>query len=265
MAFKKRTFIGKGKVHLAKYGVKAPLLPIGNVSELSFNIEENKVAVEDFTEAGGGEYDSIRRIGAVGLALTKWDVLDPSNLARATRGLASAQTSLVAIVDEPHVAYASGIIPLARIPDHGKALTVAEAAGTGTYAEGSSWRRTISGIEVIEEGPLADDAAAALALNPNAPLQIEIGYTPLASDTVEALKTSGDKYRLFVEGLNEADSDLPVLIDVHQYRPGVAQNLGWFGSEFMSMQTAGDVLKDTSIVGDALSKYFRVRAARPAA
>lgn len=252
MAFTKRTYSGKGRVSIGAYGIPGPLLPVGNVSELTFNLEEGKVSVEDFTQPGGGEYDSIRRVNAVTLAMTKWDILLPLNLEMAVRGITSAQNSVIAIVGEPHVAYKGGLIVLDRIPNHAVAITVTDDAEPPVpLVEGVGYIRRPSGIEILDPGPVADAT------------DILVSYTPLASDTVEALVASGKKYRLFFEGLNEADSDRPVLIDVHQYKPGVAQSLGWISSEFASMQTAGDVLKDTSIVGDNLSKYFRVRSARP--
>lgn len=250
MAFTKRTYVGKGRVHIGPYGGAGALAFIGNVSELVFAHEESKISVEDFTEAGGGEYDAIRRVTAVTLTKTMWDILDPTNLARAVRGLASLQSSLTPIAGETHIAYRGGLIPLDRIPDHGEEITVSDI-GTTSYNEGTDWVRRPSGIEVLSDGAIDDES------------ELLFDYTPLASDTIEALVTTGQKYRLFFEGLNEADSGRPVLIDVHKYSPGVAQSLGWIGSEFLSMQTAGDVLKDTSIVGDSLSKFYRVRAARP--
>lgn len=250
MAFIKRTYAGKGKIYIGPYGGAGPLAFVGNVSELTFTHEESKVSVPDFTQSGGGEYDSIRRVDAVGLSMTQWDILKPAELARATRGVASAQTTTTPIVSEAHTAYPGGLIVLARIPDHSASITVVDA-GTGGYAETTDFIRTPSGIEIVTGGGIT------------AATPVLISYTPLASDNVEALVTSGMRYKLHFAGLNEADSDRPVLLDVHQYKPGVAASLGWIGTEFLSMQTAGDVLKDTSIVGDSLSKFYRVRYASP--
>lgn len=254
MSFTKRTYVGKGKWYIREYGAAAPLAFVGNVSEATFNHEESKQSVPDYTESGGGEYDSIRRIDAVTLQLTQWDILNPDNLARLIRGTASAATSLTAIVDESHTAYQGGLVVLDRIPDPDVTMTVT-GVGSPAYTEGDDFIRTGAGIEIVTT---ADGGAIADAST------IEVSYTPLASDTVEALTVSGKRYELFFEGLNEADSDKPVLISVHLFKPGAATAMSWISNEFLSAPFTGDVLKDTTIVGDSLSKYYKVKSARPA-
>lgn len=253
MAFQKRTYVGKGKWYIREYGAAAPLAFIGNVSEATFNHEESKQSLPDYTESGGGEYDSIRRIDAVTLQLTKWDILNPENLARLVRGTASAATSLTPIVDEEHIAYQGGLVVLDRIPDPEAAMTVT-GAGSAAYEDGVDFIRTPAGFEVVTtaDGGSITDASDTFA-----------SYTPLASDTVEALTVSGKRYELFFEGLNEADSDRPVLITVHLFKPGAATAMSWISQEFLSGPFTGDVLKDTSITGDSLSKYYKVKSARP--
>jgi hypothetical protein len=248
----KRTFSGKGKVHVGPYGGGGPLGFVGNCSDLTFEHTENKTSIGDFTTPGGGEYDSIRRVDAVTLSSTRWDILDPTELSRSLRGTASEQSTTTPIVSEPHTAYKGGLIVLSRLPDHSQTITVVDA-GTGGYVEGTDYLRTAAGITVLTGGNIADEAT------------LEISYTPLISDTVEALTSSGETFRLVFEGLNEADSDRPVVIEVHKFKPGVPGSMSWLSQEFLSMQAPGDVQKDTSIVGDALSKFYRVRIARPTA
>jgi hypothetical protein len=253
MAFQKRTYVGKGKWYIKEYGAEAPLLFVGNVSEATFNHEETKVSVPDFTESGGGEYDSVRRIDAVTLQLTKWDILNPDNLARLLRGSVTAQTSLTPIVDEAHTAYQGGLIQFDRIPDPDVSITVT-GPGSAAYTT-ADYTRTPAGILIkttAEGGNIADET------------EIEISYTPLASDTVEAMTVAGKRYTLVFEGLNEADEDRPVLINVHLFKPGVATAMSWISNEFLSAPFTGDVLKDTSITGPTLSKYYKVTSARPA-
>lgn len=248
----KRTYSGKGKVYVGPYGGTGALGFVGNVSDLTFEHSETKSSIPDFTGPGGGEYDSIRRVDAVTLSSTSWDILAPTELARNLRGATSAQESVTPVVAEAHTVYKRGLVVLARIPDHSQTLTVVDA-GTGGYVEGTDYIRTPAGIAILASGNIADETA------------IEVSYTPLISDTVEALTGAGSMYRLVFEGLNEADSDRPVVIEVHKFKPGVPGSMSWLSQEFLSMQTPGDVLKDTSIVGDALSKFYRVRIARPTA
>lgn len=253
MAFQKRTYVGKGRWHLREYGAAAPLLFVGNVSEATFSHNENKVGVPDFTTASGGEYDSVRRIDTVTLALTEWDVLNVANLARYTRGTATAATVLTAITNEAHTAYLGGLIPLNRIPNNAVAMVVTDTAGTTTYTEGTDYLRTPSGIEIPASGSAITEAQT-----------VHIDYTPVASDTIEALTTAGKQYQLFFEGLNEADSGRQVNITVHKFKPGAATAMGWLSQEFLSAPFEGDVLKDTSIVGAGLSPFYKVSVARVA-
>lgn len=251
MAFTKRTYVGKGKWYIKKYGAAAPLAFVGNVSEATFSHEENKISVPDYTEPGGGEYDSLRRVNSVSLQLTKWDILVPESLVRLLRGTASAQTSLTAIVDEPHVAYVGGVVQLLRIPNNAVSITVKDSAGTVTYTEGTDYVRTLSGVEIISGGTITDAST------------IKVSYTPVASDNVEALTIAAQSYSLLFEGLNEASDGSAVLINVHRFRPGVPTSMSWISQEFLSAAFAGDVLKDTTIVGTSLSKFYNVNTARP--
>ena len=255
MSFQKRTYVGKGRIYIGPVDGSAALAFIGNVSELTFQHNENKVGVPDFTRSGGGEYDSLRRIESVELSMAKWDILLPANLARATRGAASANTSTTAISGEAHTFYPGGLVPFARIPNPDSTVTVTDAASPaeGAYVEGTDYERTKSGIVGLDGSSKTPGSA------------ITVSYTPLAEDVVEALVQSGMTYRLFFEGLNEADSDRPVLIDVHRFKPGVAQSLGWIGAEFMQAQTAGDVLADASITTEGLSRFYKVRYQQPSA
>jgi hypothetical protein len=254
MSFKKRTYSGKGKIYIGPYDGDGALAFIGNCSSLTFNHNESKISVPDFTTSGGGEYDSHRRIDAVTLDLAKWDILLPANLARATRGKATEETSTSEITNESHKFYPGGLIPFKRIPNPDETVTVTDAGSPsqGTYNEGTDYERTPSGIVGLSSSMKAAGSA------------ITVSYTPLKSDVVEALAETGKTFRLFFEGLNEADSDRPVLIDVHRYKPGVAQSLGWISNEFLSMETSGDVLADPTVTTPGLSRFYRVRYAQPA-
>lgn len=246
MAFQKRTYLGKGRVLVGPYAQDAAMVFVGNCSQLDMSVEEAESTVEDFTEAGGGEYDSIRRITAVNLAITKWD-LSPANLARALRG-STATVATTPVSNEAHTGFQGGSIVFNKTPDPAEAVTVADA-GSGAYTENTDFRRTASGIEVITGGAIADETA------------LQISYTPIGGDLIQALTTAGQKFKVVFEGLNEANDGRPVIIKCHCVRFGAPQNLQWISSEFASMAIAGDVLKDTAISTPGLSKYFNVEMA----
>lgn len=243
----KQTYVGKGKVYIGPYDLSAALLFVGNVSQLDFNIAENRFAVQDFTEPGGGDFDTVRRIESVQLALTKWE-FTPENLARVTRGSSSVITAST-VTDEPHVAYKGGLVATDFLPD--PALTMTVEVGATVYVAGTDYRRVPAGIEILASGDI-DDAAVIL-----------ITYTKLASSRIEALTSSGTPYKMIFQGLNEANSGKPVIVRAHRVQLGVAQTIPFISSEFASYNVGGDVLKDDTITGVGLSKFFQIDQANP--
>ncbi|HEU4589377.1 MAG TPA: hypothetical protein VFS13_00600 [Steroidobacteraceae bacterium] len=242
MSTQKYTYIGKGKIYIGPYDGAGPMVFIGNCSQLDITTQEDEQTVADFTQAGGGEYDSIRRISAVNFAMTLWD-LSPANLARHLRGETS-DIAATPVASEAATAYKGGVIAFAKIPDPDVAITVAPAVGSGSYALGTDYVRTTSGIEILDSGSIVDATA------------ILVGYTPLASTALEFLTQAAGQYKLLFEGLNEANSGKSVVVKGHNARLGALGTLPLIGSEFASIQVNGDLLKDLSIVTAGKSQYF---------
>jgi len=61
MAFQKRSFVGKGKLYLGRYG-QNNLQRIGNTSKLSLSIDEETKELADYENPGGGVADALSRI-----------------------------------------------------------------------------------------------------------------------------------------------------------------------------------------------------------
>lgn len=59
------SYIGNGKLHLRVAGSAAPLLMVGNCSSLRFSVTEEIKSLKDFTNAGGGTYNEVRRVEGV--------------------------------------------------------------------------------------------------------------------------------------------------------------------------------------------------------
>lgn len=243
----KQTYLGVGKVYLKRHGSTDPMLFVGNVSQLDLAPEEDEQSVRDYTQGGGGKYDSVRRVSAVGMTMTQWD-LSGVNLARALRGTTSTLAT-APIADEAVVGYLGGLVELARLPDPTVAMTVTNTGGVTTYVEGDDYERTAGGIVVLEAGDITDGQA------------LEVSYTALATDVVEALTESADNFRLVFEGLNEAESGNPVIVRIHRVKFGPLQTLPLIGDGFASITVSGDVLADTSITGAGLSRYFKIERA----
>lgn len=244
----KYTYLGKGKVYLGPYKGAGPMRFVGNVSELTLQPQEQEISVPDMTQPGGGKYDSVRRIEAVNMTMTEWD-LSPQNLADALDGT-TASVVAGAVVDEPHTAYVGGLVSFEKIPDPAVAVVVEAAVGMITYDEGDDYIRTSSGIEITTGSSIVDGT------------EIQVSYTALASDLVQALSSSNREFKLTFEGLNEAESGNPVIVKLHRVKFGPAQNLPLIGSEFATIQMNGDVLADAKIITPGLSRYFTINRAK---
>lgn len=242
--FTKRTYIGKGKVYVGPYDGSGPLEHVGNCLSLEIGIEESEITVPDMTEAGGGDYDSLTRISAVNLSAQLSDLV-VNNLKRGLRAASSAITA-TPVANETHTAYQGGLISLAKVPNPDATLTVTGADGTGVYTENTDYRRTLSGIEILDTGAIADGTS------------LEIDYTPLPSTLIQALTEVAEKYKVVFEGLNEADSGKAVIVKLHRVGLKSLSTLPLIGDQFAQIPLNGDVLKDTSITTAGLSRFFTV-------
>lgn len=237
-----KSYIGKGKVHLdGRF--------LGNVSVLDFTINEENIELTDYTSAGGGNYNSVRRIDSVEMSMTAHD-LSAENLAVALFGSTSSVTSS-AIVDESITAGAvldTLIRPAEVIDTAVSPVVTSDPAGT-TYVEDTDYIVSAAGITPIVGG----------GISASDPLLID--YTSKANDVVQALTTSAQEFELIFDGLNEAQSGTPVIITVYRAKFGGAQGLSMIGDEFAEIALTGDVLKDTTIIASNLSQYMKIESA----
>lgn len=78
-------YMGKGIVTLELEGGAGGPADIGNVSALSFNVNENIIKQKNYRTPGGGTYAQVNQIESVEVAMTLHD-LSPENLAMVTFG-----------------------------------------------------------------------------------------------------------------------------------------------------------------------------------
>ena len=245
------SYIGKGKVYGGKRGAFAKKF-LGNVSALSLAVSENEIELLDFTQAGGGKDDSIRRIEDVTVSMSLRNI-SPENLATALLGT-SAGVTAGAVVDEGKIAYLGGLVRLNNTPDPAVPLVVTNSAGAVTYVEGTDYTRTKSGFEVLSTGTITEAQS------------LKVDYTKLAGDLVQLLTQSAADFSLTFEGLNEAkDNGRPVIVDLFKVKFGAAQNFELIGDEFATLDLTGELLVDDSIVGAGLSRYAKIEMAKPSA
>lgn len=240
MAFKKRTFIGKGPIYLEEVGGTMGLTPFGNCSSLELTFEEDSKAMDNFMAIGGGKYDEIKRVSNMAGSLVGHD-LTPENLALSTRGSTTAMTSEV-ITDEVHIAAKDAFVPFSKMPDASALITVKNAAGDTTYIQGTDYLLGNSGIRILQGGSITDGS------------QIKASYTSLASTEVEMLTMEGKTYRLMWDGVNEADSK-PSPVELYRIKFSPASALALLGDDFAELPLEFTVLMDDTKTGVGISKY----------
>lgn len=237
------SYLGVGKWHLREVGAAAGLMEIGNVSISALNVTEDVKELKDYTAAGGGTYNEVRRVQSVELAITVHD-LSASNLALALRGTASAN-STSAVVDESHVAYVGAFIPTNKPP---ASITSVKKSPATALTEGVDYEVVPGGINILEGGspPIVANGDTVL-----------ISYTPAASDVIEALTKSGKEYEVFFSGINEARSGKLATLHGYRWKPGPASSVGLIGDDYAGLELTGKLLKDSSKTGTGISQYFK--------
>lgn len=134
------SYLGVGKIYLREIGAALGFLEVGNCSALTFGVTEEEKKLKDYTSAGGGTRNSVKRIDTVTASFTMHDI-NAANLARALYGTVGAVTS-AAVTDEAHTAYPDALVALTNMPAASPAPVVAgfpdatTAATTTAYALG---------------------------------------------------------------------------------------------------------------------------------
>jgi len=237
-----KSYIGKGKVYLNDRFV-------GNVSELTYGTSEDKKELKDFTSPGGGNYNAVTRIDAVNIKMVMHDY-SAENLAMALFGSTSS-VAAGAVVDESiaSAAQLDTIIQTTDMIDTSIAPVVtSDPAGT-TYTVDTDYTVSAAGIVVLSTGTIPVSTA------------LLISYTKKAVDVIQALTSSGQEYKLMLDGLNEAQSSAPTIIVVHRAKFGPSDEISAIGDDFGAITLGGDALKDTSITAGGLSQYIEIKQA----
>jgi len=240
--------MGKGTVYLEEIGGSTGLLSIGNCSELNLALNEDKKEQKDYEDAGGAVVNTVSRIDSVTGAITALDI-SGDNLAKALRGLVTKVAGAAQSAEAHGSAIAGALTPTTFVIDHSVAVLVQGTGGTPTYVAGDDYELKNNGVVMIADGTNTFGVTGAL----------EIDYTSADEIRVEAIADSGKEYKMVFDGLNEADSGKPVLVTVHRVKLNPAQALALITDDFGTLPMAFDILKDASIVGASLSKFFKIQ------
>jgi hypothetical protein len=239
-----QSFIGKGVVYIGPYDASAGMRDVGNVTALSLEVSEDEKKIMDYSQGGGGTRNSMRRISAVSFKATLTD-FNADNWALAMSGLQNAYASENKTVTPFSLKAWHG--SLTRIP--GKtptAVVVKDATESTTYTLGTDYKVTDAGIVALSGGSIGDGDTVKIFCHTGAATRIE-GYN-----------NTGQVLKAVFEGLNEAQSGSPVIIDFWRLRLGAGANLAMIADDYGNIELTGELLQDSTITGNGLSQYVRV-------
>lgn len=238
----KRTFRGRGKVYLDGRHV-------GNVSELVLNNENREEELPDYTQGGGGVYDSVSEIEKATFAFTFYDYF-PENLGMATFGTSSA-VAAGTVTDESIAAPADladgdRLVKTAKMIDTAQAVTLTSDPSGTTYVADTDYTVTKAGIVLLAAGNISASDA------------LLVSYSNEATDLVQAIMTSGEEFHMVFDGLNDADSGKGVVVDIFKAKPTPGEGIGLISEEFASSSINGTIIKDTTKNGTTESQYYTI-------
>ena len=233
-------YLGSGKIYARVAGAAAGLIELGNASKLELAVKDTKVKLGDFTKPGGGTYASVSRIDSVTLQMTLND-LNKTNVARAVFGTESAVAG-APVTDEAVIAYVGALVPLAH--PNPTAVVVTNSDASTTYDVNVDYEVRPGGIFILN-GTITDAEA------------LKVDYTFASYHKVEAMTEGSITLALHFEGLNEANSNKPVIVDIYRVQLSPTKALSLLGDKFADLQIEAEVLKDPTKTGSGISQYFR--------
>lgn len=239
---KDESYLGVGKVYARRYGSTDAKRHVGNVSKVSIKQKLKTIDIKDYTKPGGGNRNKIERTDSVSLDMT-WLEFNTENLTLACGGTSSSVASAT-VATEPVTFAVGGLIRL----QHPVTEVTEVKNGTTTYAAGSDYIASPGGLYIPEGSTIADGSSGTVT------------YSHPSYDRVEAMTKISTELEMFFEGLNEADSDVPVLVDIWRVHMPPAGELALLtGSDNPSeLGFSAEALKDPTKTGPNESPFFRV-------
>lgn len=246
-------FSGQGVVLLGDRDVTTGkgknFIPIGNVSDLKINIATSTIEhKESQTGARGIDLRLTTEVKANMSMLM--ENFNATNLAIALRGSATTVAGATA-TGEAHIFTKGMVSALAKLGVSSVTIKKASTplvawtanmiAGDWDYklnAEAGSvlWATTVKTAGLVDTDALTVD------------------YTYAAQKTVDALTAAASEKFVRFEGLNTADGNKAVVVDVYRFLTDPLKEMSLIGEKIQEFQLEGTILLDALQSG---SKYFR--------
>lgn len=244
MADLRGAFLGVGKQYIEDLDEPKGLIFIGNCSSLEYAAETQDIEEQDYTTPGGGLDASVQRISSLAITYNARH-FKAANMARALYGSAT-DVAAGSVTGEEHKAFPGALLMLEK--PGATNVVVTPGSGGAALVLDTDYTLDAAGFPVITDGGVVPDAG----------LDVEVDYSYAKHATIQALVSSGKRYRHVFVGLNEARSGKPVVIECYRVSHSPA-SLSFIGDEFQGMEFTAKVEKDASKVGTGLSQYMVIK------
>lgn len=240
-------FSGQGALLLAERetdGSPKGFREVGNISALTLGVETTEFEhKESCSGVRGIDLTIVQEINAT-MSMTV-EHISKENLSLALYGSNSAIAG-ASVTDEPVVGHHDLWTRLENIKV--SAVVVTDVGGATTYTLGTDYEENLESgtIKVLSTGAITDSQA------------LEVDYTYAAQDDVQGVVSGVAPIRWArFEGLNTADSNKPVVIDMFKVSMQPLAELAMINDEITQMEVEGKVLSDALRASG--SNYFRIR------
>lgn len=219
------------------------LLPVGN-AELSLTQELTEITKPNFQTLGGNAC-SVSFVNKVGVALTL-HCTSLGNLAKAFLGTASVKAGGAITGEAFTINAAEELYPFENVPKKGEAIVVKSADDVTTYIEGTDYKVTNGGIQILETTTMTF------------PASLKVSYTYSENLNLELLTTTQKEFYMVLDGFNAGEAgERPVVGKFWKVKLAPAENFDIIaGEEFATLELTGEILKDSSkVAGSQFGKF----------
>lgn len=236
-----KVFKGVGIVYAQRLDVpNAPMVDLGDVETLKISHRSNSVTWKQHRRPGGGNLARLDQPEGVDLQVQMQEWTE-ENMAMVLQGkvveMQSETVSGESILLQP------GSLSMTRLP--GPKNIVLTRKTDSSEIPASAVTVSAAGIFVPADSELI-----------TAPTEATIAYTSTQAKRIEALVEAGAEYRLVFDGLNEADSGRPVVVECYRWKAPPAEELALIDAENPGkLLSSGELLADQSVGADRSAFY----------
>ncbi|GAB6043577.1 phage tail tube protein [Endothiovibrio diazotrophicus] len=239
-SYEERTYIGNGLIWLAEFNSEAPMIHIGDCTKLTLGIKTNSIKTPQNMTGGGGNLNNTTRISEATVSITAKEV-QSQTLALALWGHAMKGVGGT-VTGDPVTLLRGGLNRVGRTGMSNVQIT----DNQGVLVDAASYEVRSGGIYLP---PSADPST-------DTPIVATMAYKYPPMDTIEALTNTGKEYHLLFEGLNEAKSGKPFVVDVWRTSFAPTTGLDLITDKATELPLVGEALVDFS-KPPGESRYFR--------